>query len=354
MKRVGNLWPQITSFENLLLAAHKAQRGKRFRPNVLEFNYNLEPELIQLQTELLNQTYQPGEYRTFEIAEPKYRLISAAPYRDRIIHHALCNIIAPIFERSLIPDTYANRIGFGSHKALKRFTTFTRTSQYILQCDIQKYFPSINHTVLKTIIRRKIKCPQTLWLIDTLIDNSNPQEELPKSLIPNNFSPNDKRGLPIGNLTSQFFANFYLSGLDHFVKETLHIPKYLRYVDDFALFSDDKAQLADARTQIEQYLTSLDLKIHPIKSQLFETKQGATFVGFRILPHQTRVSNRNLYRARCRIKQLKTSYHRDEIPLTALQDSLISWTAHLHHGNTQHLQKQLFMSLGLTEIMEMG
>jgi retron-type reverse transcriptase len=352
MKRVGNLWPQVTAFDNLLLASRKAQRGKRFRPNVLEFNYKLETQLITLQAELLTQTYQPGEYRTFELEKPKYRLISAAPYRDRIIHHALCNIIAPIFERSLIPDTYANRIGFGSHKALKRFTTFTRTSKYVLQCDIQKYFPSIDHSVLKAMIRRKIKCPQTLWLIDTLIDNSNPQEALPADLLPS-FPTTSKRGLPIGNLTSQFFANFYLNGLDHFVKETLHIPKYLRYVDDFALFSDDKNQLAEARSQIEQYLTPLALKIHPIKSQLFETQKGATFVGFRVLPHHTRVCNKNLYHARRRIKQLKTSYINGDITLTALQNSLASWTAHLHHGRTQHLQKQLFMSLGLTEIMEM-
>jgi retron-type reverse transcriptase len=353
MKRVGNLWPQVTSFENLLLASRKAQRGKRFRDNVLEFNYNLEPELIQLQTELQTQTYQPGEYRTFEIEKPKYRLISAAPYRDRIIHHALCNIIAPIFDRSLIPDTYANRVGYGSHKALRRFTTFARTSKYILQCDIQKYFPSIDHNVLKAIIRRKIKCPQTLWLIDTLIDNSNPQEALPAALLPD-AAIAGKRGLPIGNLTSQFFANFYLNGLDHFVKETLHIPKYLRYVDDFALFSNDKAQLAEARPQIEQYLAPLALKIHPIKSQLFETRHGATFVGFRVLPNQIRVCHKNLYHARRRITQLKTHYLQGDIALSAFQHSLASWSAHLHHGNAQHLQKQLFMSLGLTEIMEMG
>ena len=136
MKRYGNLWFQIIDFENLLQAARQAQRGKRFRENVLAFNYNLEQELERLKTELELKTYQPGAYNTFEIVEPKRRMISAAPYRDRVVHHALCNIILPIFERTFIADSYANRVGFGTHRALRRFTSFARSSRYVLQCDI--------------------------------------------------------------------------------------------------------------------------------------------------------------------------------------------------------------------------
>ncbi len=179
--------------------------------------------------------------------EPKPRKISAAPYRDRVVHHALCNVIVPIFERTFIADSYANRLGFGTHRALKRFTQFARSSRYILQCDIRKYFPSIDHEILKRLLRRKIKCADTLWLIDTIIDNSNEQEPVIE------YFPGDglltpierRRGLPIGNLTSQFFANIYLNGLDHFVKEQLRASKYLRYVDDFALFADDRNFLSD-------------------------------------------------------------------------------------------------------------
>ncbi|NJN88371.1 MAG: RNA-dependent DNA polymerase, partial [Leptolyngbyaceae cyanobacterium SL_7_1] len=171
-----NLWEQVIAFDNLLLAARKAPKGKRFRENVLAFNYNLEWELHHLQTDLSNQTYQPGQYRTFQIYEPKPRLISAAPYRDRVVHHALCNIIVPIFERTFIADSYANRVGFGTHRALKRFVNYARSHRYVLQCDIRKYFPSIDHTILKSLLRRKIKCPHTLWLLDTIIDNSNEQE----------------------------------------------------------------------------------------------------------------------------------------------------------------------------------
>jgi retron-type reverse transcriptase len=140
MKRYGNLYPQITDYSNILLAARKAQKGKRFRENVLSFNYNLEQELEKIKEELEPKTYQPGKYKTFEIYEPKRRMISAAPYRDRVVHHALCNIICPIFERTFINDSYANREGFGTHRTLRRFTEFARSSQYVLQCDIKKYF----------------------------------------------------------------------------------------------------------------------------------------------------------------------------------------------------------------------
>jgi retron-type reverse transcriptase len=176
MKRLGKLWEKVIDFENLYLASRKAQKGKRFRDNVLEFNDNIENSLFELHHELETKTYQPGEYHTFRIYDPKPRLISAAPYRDRIVHHALCNIIIPPIEKSFIFDTYANRIGFGSHKALKRFTKFARSHRYVLQCDIKKYFPSIDHEILKQQISRKIKCQDTLWLIEAIIDNSNPQE----------------------------------------------------------------------------------------------------------------------------------------------------------------------------------
>ncbi len=188
MKRYGNLWNKIVTFDNLLLAAYKAQRGKRFRDNVLSFNYKLEDNLLQLQKELTNKIYQPGKYKSFYIYDPKPRLISAAPYRDRVVHHALCNIIVPIIEKTFIHYSYANRLDFGTHKALERFIYLARNYRYILQCDIRKYFPSIDHEILKALLRRKIKCSDTLWLIDTIIDHSNPQEFVleyfPVKLIP--------------------------------------------------------------------------------------------------------------------------------------------------------------------------
>jgi RNA-directed DNA polymerase len=347
MIRYGNLWPEIIEFGNLLLAAQKAQKGKRYRDNVLEFNYNREVELQKLQEELTDRTYCPGNYRTFQISDPKVRLISAAPYRDRVVHHALCNIIQPLIECSFIADTYANRQGYGTHRALRRFTAFARSSQYILQCDIKKYFPSIDRAILKGLIRRKIKCDRTLWLIDLIIDRSNQQEFIldyfPGDIL---LTPLDRqRGLPIGNLTSQFFANYYLSGLDHFVKDRLRISKYLRFVDDFALFSDDHQELSDARFAIEEYLVTLRLKLHPIKSQLFATKQGANFVGFRILPDRIRVRNDNLCRARQRFKQLDRAYRQGLISIAEICKRIHSWEAHLKHGDTYRLRRKVIASL---------
>lgn len=356
MKRYGNLYPQIVAFENLLQAARQAQQGKRYRPNVLNFNYHLEPELLRLQTELTQQTYTPGGYRTFRIQDPKSRLISAAPYRDRVVHHALCNIIVPIIDRTFIGDTYANRIGYGTHRALKRFTHFARSHRYILQCDIRKYFPNLDHEILKGMLRQKIKCRDTLWLIDRIIDSSNPQGEDAE------YFPGDdlltpiarRKGLPIGNLTSQFFANVYLNGFDHFVKEQLKAKHYLRYVDDFALFSDDRAFLADAHAAIADYLNTLRLKLHPVKTQLFETQYGANFVGFRILRDRIRVRNSNLRRARCRLRQLQHDYNRGQISLPDLTQRLQSWEAHLLHGDTWRLRQQIFNSLVFAGSWESG
>ena len=347
MKRYGNLFPAIAAFPNLLDAARKAQKGKRFRDNVLRFNFHLEEKLLRLQEELRSKDYRPGPYRTFEIKEPKTRLISAAPYRDRVVHHALCNIIVPIFERSFIHDSYANRTGFGTHRALRRFTQCARSSSYVLQCDIQKYFPSIDRDILKQILRRKIKCRDTLWLIDTIIDAGSAQE-VPACYFPgdNLLSPlQRRRGLPIGNLTSQFFANVYLSGLDHFIKEQLHIGKYLRYVDDFALFSDDRERLKNARPAIEAYLAGLRLKIHPIKSQLFETRHGANFVGFRILPDRIRVRQENLRRARRRLRRMQAAYADRSQSRHDISQSIRSWVAHLEHGDTWRLRERIFTDL---------
>ena len=347
MKRHNNLWPGVIDFCNLLEAADKAKRGKRFQPNVLRFHDRLAENLLQLQEELTTKTYQPGPYFTFQIVEPKKRMISAAPYRDRVVHHALCNAIAPIFERTFISTSYANRVGFGTHRALKRFTEYARGSRYILQCDIRKYFPSIDHEILKTLVRRKIKCDDTLWLIDRIIDASNEQEEV-VHYFPGDelWTPYERRhGLPIGNLTSQFFANVYLNGFDHFVTEVLRIEKYLRYVDDFAFFDDDRGKLAEARPRIEEYLASLQVKIHPVKSQLFETRRGADFVGFRVLPDRIRVRADNLRRARKRLREMRDEFRLGRIEWEEIKQSLRSWCAHLEHGDTWRLRQQVFSQL---------
>jgi retron-type reverse transcriptase len=347
MKRIGYLYDSITSFANIYEATQKAQKSKRFRPNVLLFNHNLEAEIFKLQTELQTQTYQPGEYRAFYIYEPKPRLISAAPYRDRVVHHALFQVLNPIIEPSFIHHSYANRVGFGTHRALRRFTKLCRSYRYILQCDIRRYFPNIDHDLLKSQLRRRLKCHQTLWLLEQIIDHSNRQES-DLEYFPGDdlFTPYERsKGLPIGNLTSQFFANLYLNQFDHFILQSLKVPGYLRYMDDFALFSNDRDQLAQARIALESALDQLRLRIHPIKSQLFETGYGANFVGFRVFPRYIRVRNDSLRRLRDRLKQLQCRYQHQQVSLPRVQQSLASWNAHLNHGETWNIRRAIFADL---------
>ncbi|UCE08222.1 MAG: RNA-dependent DNA polymerase, partial [bacterium] len=241
MKTYKHLFEKIISFENLLVAAQQAGQGKGKKKNVMRFNFVREDNLVQIQQELINKTYQPGAYHAFRIFDPKPRLISAADFRDRVVHHALCNIIEPIFNKGFIFDCYANRKGKGTHAGIRRAQAFLRGNRFVLKCDIKKYFPSIDHEILKQEIRRKIADPETLWLIDTIIDGSNEQEFV------YDFFPGDdlftsqerRKGLPLGNLTSQFFANLFLSRFDHFVKERLKVKYYARYVDDLVYADND-------------------------------------------------------------------------------------------------------------------
>jgi RNA-directed DNA polymerase len=347
MKTYGGLHPQICSFENLWEAACRAQRGKRFQQSVAWFNFHRERELFRLQEELLKQTYRPGAYYEFTIYEPKKRLISAAPYRDRVVHHALCNVIEPIFERTFIFDSYACRVGKGTHRAVDRFTQFCRRHRYVLKADISKYFPSIDHAVLKGLIRRKIRDPQALWLIDLIIDSSNPQEPVTA------YFPGDdlftfverRHGIPIGNLTSQFFANVYLNPLDHFVKEQLHCKCYIRYCDDFVVFADDKYWLHEVKAQIEEYLTLLRLKLHPRKCQVLPVKDGTDFLGYRIFSKHRRVRRDSIIRFRRRMRRLQGAYARGEIPLSHIRQSIQSWLGHLSHADSYGLRKQLLREI---------
>ncbi|MCB0174116.1 MAG: hypothetical protein KDJ97_26610 [Anaerolineae bacterium] len=218
MKTYKNLYAQITDFDNLYAAWRKARKNKRYKLSTARFGQNLDMELLALHRELTAQTYQPGEYVHFTIHEPKRRLISAAPFRDRVVHHALCNIIEPIYERKFINDSYANRSGKGTHAALDRCTHYLRRYQYVLQCDVQQFFPAIDHAILKQILGRTLACAPTLRLCERIIDSGRDvlANEYDMRWFPGDdlFAAGRPRGLPIGNLTSQFWANVYLNELD--------------------------------------------------------------------------------------------------------------------------------------------
>ena len=350
MKTYKHLWNDFISDENLFLAVKKSENGKRWKEATLGFNYNYESEIFRLQRELKSGVYLPGNYNKFTIKEPKERDIYAAPYRDRVLHHALINIIEPIWEPRLYYHSYACRTGKGSHRALDVCQKYLRKNKYVLKSDIQKYFPSIDHTVLKTLIRKKIADTRLLKLIDLIIDTSPGEISLN---VPfryfegdNLFTPGqNRRGIPIGNLTSQFFANIYLHELDKYIKEELRQQYYLRYMDDFLIFNDSKAELKQIRIKINKFLNTLRLTMHPKKQEIDPAKNGIPFLGFHIYREFRRLQKKNirLFLRRMKIKQKQ--YADYEIDLKDIKQSLVAWNGHSSHGDTYHLREQLLNRL---------
>lgn len=343
-KSVDHLFPAIANFHALVTAALNAARGKRRKPGVAAFMAGLERRVLRLEQSLLDGSWRPGEYTVIEINDPKPRRVSAAPFRDRVVHHALCAVVEPIFERGFIHDSYANRLGKGTHRAIARYEHYRDRHAHVLRGDVYRFFPSIDHEILKRDLRRRIACPNTLALLDRIIDGSNPQEPV------NLYFPGDdlftpferRRGLPIGNLTSQFFANVYLDGFDHFVKEVLRAP-YVRYVDDFALFHNDPAVLADWQARIEAYLVGRRLRLHPRKTGIMATAEPAEFLGMVLCkPGLRRLPETNVRRFRNRLRGLRDGWRQGRVAREAINRRVQAWVAHAEHANTWRLRHAIF------------
>jgi retron-type reverse transcriptase len=343
VKRHGNLWDGMISFESLLRAAERARRGKRSKPGAARFFFDLEHHLVSLHDELASKTYRPGGYRTFTIYEGKKRQISAAPFRDRVVHHALTGSLELIFDRSFVFDSYACRKGKGTHAAVHRCQRFARSYRYVLKADVRKYFPSIDHQILKELIARKIKDPHVLRLAGEIIDHSNAQQPV-LTWFPGDdlFTPIERRrGLPLGNQTSQFFANVYLDPLDHFVTDRLGLS-YIRYVDDFLVFAEDKRRLHEVRAEIERFLGKLRLQIHRDKSVVFPCSQGIRFLGYRVFPTHRLLAQENVRRFRRRMRWMQREFAAGRIDFDAIRPRIMSWIAHAEHANTYRLRSDLF------------
>lgn len=338
------MYEELISWYNLLLAYRKASKGKRGNPNVATFEHRLEDNLIQLQVELGDQTYQPGKYDSFYIHEPKRRLISAAPFRDRVVHHALCNLIEPLFESSFIFDSYANRVGKGTHRALDRCQYFARQYRYVFQCDICQFFPSIDHAILGSSLERKIDDEKVIWLIDQILSSGAGilSEEYEMIYFPGDdlFAANRPRGLPIGNLTSQFWANVYLNSFDHFVKRELRCQAYMRYVDDFLLFDNEKSTLWQWQNTTVKRLAQFRLTIHP-GAHPRPVEEGIPFLGFIVFPQHRRLKRRKGIHFQQKLRRLIDSYHNGEIPLSKINESIRGWVNHARYGNTIGLRKSI-------------
>ncbi len=344
MRRIGGLWPELVSLRNLTLAAEAAARGKRQRSDVAAFLLGLEPELLALRRELLDGRYQPGPYRTFLVEEPKPRIISAAPFRDRVVHHALTLVLEPIFERRFSPFSFACRRGKGAHRALRLAQAAIGRHRFFLKCDVKKYFASIDHELLMGLLGRAVKCRKTLALANTIVAGSNPQEPV-LACFPGDdlFAPHQRRrGLPLGNQTSQFFANVYLDPLDQLVTRALRPGAYARYVDDVVVFGDDRDDLGRIRDAIRARLASLRLRLHAERAVLREGREGLTFLGYRLFPGRTRLVRGNVTRARRRLRHLQAAYASGVVGWGEVESRVRAWIAHAAWADTWRLREALF------------
>ena len=330
----------------LLLLEGQTAPGLPFlrRLHWIAFLANLEGEILALERQLQTGTYRPGRYVAFEVNEPKRRVVSAAPFRDRVVHHALCDVVAPFFEHGFIDHSFADRIGNGTHRAIDAYEHYRDRHEHVLRGDIYRYFPAIDHLVLKSDFRRRIACRLTLALLDLIVDRSNPQEPVQLYFDGDDlFVPFERRrGLPIGNLTSQFFANLYLDGFDHFVTEVLQAP-YVRYVDDFALFHDDPYVLAQWRSRIEQYLSGRRLKLHPRKTMIAPCAAPAQFLGLELhADGHRRLPEDNVRRFRNRLRGLRDQWRAGAIDGAGVDARVRAWIAHAENANSWRLRHGIF------------
>jgi len=350
MKTYKKLYEKICSIDNLYLAFKKAMEDKTCLPYVVKFEENLDEELSKLHKELISLNYEPHQLKRFIVRDPKTRTIHSSVFRDRVVYHAIVNILEPIFDPTFIYDSHASRKGKGTHKAVERFDKFKRKVSkngklanndynsnnvigYVLKADIKHYFETVNHEILLKILRRKIKDENIINLIKKIL---------------NNFDTKIKgKGMPLGNLTSQFFANVYLNELDYFVKHKLKAKYYLRYVDDFVILNKDKEILEEYKDKINKYLTNLKLELHPDKSNIIPLRNGITFLGYRIFYHYKLLRKSNL-------KKFKRNF-KDKLELCEsgggafdfdhLYSSLEGWFGYAMWADTYKFRKKIMKTV---------
>jgi len=331
-KRVGYLWEKLTSWQNLYLAYKNACKHKKSKYETAEWMFYCEKNLWELQKELINGNYRPQPYRYFTIKEPKERLISVAVFRDRLVHHSLINVIEPYFESIFIKDSYATRKGKGLHLAVLAVQKYSRQYPWFLKLDIEKFFNNIDHNILLKLISSKIKDPMIINLCSIILKNQNLS-----------MNHNEEIRLPVGNLTSQFFANIYLNQLDHYIKQNLGYKGYVRYMDDFILFSENKDKLKSDLLLIKYFLSNiLKLKIKDKSIQMNKVNQGIPFLGYRVFPKLIRVSNINLKRCLQNMQKREKEYIRGKIEIEKLYQSTRSRLGFISFANTYYLQKLIW------------
>lgn len=364
MKSIKNKYYLMYDFKEIVKAHYQSRKGKRDKKDVIEFEKFLNANIIEIQKELKHLTYRLGKYNFFIIKYPKERLIMYLPYKDRLIQRVFCNtILMPLFKDMFIYDNYANQKGKGTHLGIDRFKGFLRDyynkngiEGYVLKADISKYFPSINHQILKNMLYPKIKDPKIKWYLDLLLDSINTeevQEQLKRYYkelgLP---EPQKGTGLPAGNIVFQTFGVYYLHSLDIFCKEELKIKYYSRYMDDFVLIHKDKEYLNYCWKRIENFLENeLKLKLNP-NTNLHPIKNGTNYLGWHFYVTETgkvimKIRKESKKSVKNKIKYFNKAYKEGVIDYDSINQSVKSWLGHAEHGDTYHLRKNVLSRIKL-------
>lgn len=339
MKIYKNIFEKIIAPENLFLAWDDFKVGKTKKKDVCKFEWELEQNIFQLYRELCGRTYKHYSYTSFYIRDPKQRHIHKAEVRDRVLHHAIFSVLSPIFEQTFISDSYSCRIGKGTHKGVIALEKMIKKESrnhsrpcFVLKCDIQKFFDTVDHNILLQILFKRIKDESARWLLKEIVESfSSEQSDI--------FN---QRGVPIGNLTSQLFANVYLNELDQFVKHELKIKHYVRYTDDFVIVSSSREFLLNIINPISRFIEEkLTLKLHPGKIGIRKCNQGIDFLGYITLPHcralRTKTKKRIFKKLQERIREYKAG-KRDE---KSLNQCLQSYLGVLSHADAYELEREI-------------
>lgn len=339
MKIYKELFWLIISPQALFKAWEIFKSDKRSKPDVVEFEVNLEQNIFELYRNLKNGTYQHGPYKGFWIHDPKVRRIHKATVRDRVLHHAIFRVLNPIFEPTFIPNSFSCRVGKGTHNGVEKVTEMIRTESrnntrpcYALKCDVRKFFNSIDHTVLLEILGQRIKDEKVMSLMREVVGSFD-------AVRTNLF---DRKGVPIGNLTSQIFANIYMSEFDQFVKQELKVKNYARYTDDFILISSDRAYLKNLLPPMRDFLkTKLHLELHPKKVTLTTHHRGIDFLGYVILPEHIKMRSKTKRRIPRKLRKSVQLYKQGEISETSLNSTLQSYMGVISHADAYMFSENL-------------
>ena len=343
MKTYNNLYKKLYSYENILSSFNKAKKGKSKKDYVIRFESDLQRNLENLQNDLINKTYFPSSMKKFIIRDPKTRIINASIFRDRIVHHAIINILDPIYEKIFIYDSFASRKKKGSQEAIKRFEFFMRKVSsngkivknglnnnsirgYVLKADFRHYFDSVNHEILINILRKKINDEDLIWLIKIVLDN---------------FEISEGTGMPLGNYTSQFLANVYLNELDYYIKHVLKAKYYIRYVDDFVILHKNKKRLEYFLNHINNFLPCLKIKLHPDKTEILPLRNGITFLGYRIFYHCRLLRRRNIKHFLKKLEKNISLFKNKEISKEQLESRINGWMGYAKFGNTFNFKEKV-------------